>query len=123
MADTHQFSRALRLKCPRCGQGDLFTDNNPYNLSHLSDMPKRCPHCQLKYEPETGFYYGAMWISYAIGVLLSLIIIGLLIFALDVEVLYAFLAVVAFHLAFSPYLFRFSRALWLSFYVYQHRDI
>ena len=122
MAGSGQFSRAVRLKCPRCGEGDLFEDGNPYNLGKLADMPKRCPSCDQVFEPEAGFYYGAMWISYAVGVFLSLILVGLLVL-IRVPVLYAFLAVVAFHLLFSPYLFRLSRSVWLSFYVHQHRDV
>lgn len=123
MSSRTQLNRALRLKCPRCGESDLFKDPNPFNLGHLSEMHRQCPHCKLKIEPETGFYYGAMWISYAIGVFASLILIGLLILAFHVDTLWAFIAVVVFHIVFSPYLFRLARAVWLSFYVNQHRDI
>lgn len=118
-----QLGVALRLKCPRCKTGNLFTDSNPYNLNTLAKMPRHCPDCKLKLDPETGFYYGAMWISYAIGVLLSVFIICVCIFAFGMEVLWAFITMVIVHLLFSPYLFRFSRALWLSFYVNNHRDI
>lgn len=123
MPSNHQFQRAVQLKCPRCGEGELFHDRNPFNLSKLASMPKRCASCNLKLEPETGFYYGAMWISYAIGVLLSLLLAAILILALRIPTLYAFLIIMVFHLLFSPYLFRVSRAFWLSFYVHQHRDV
>jgi len=122
MANNHQFTRAVRLKCPRCGEGDLFVDNNPFNLAKLASMPKNCSSCGLKFEPETGFYYGAMWVSYLIGAFMSLIIIGILIIVFKMNTLYAFIAIAIFHLVFSPYLFRLSRAFWLSFFVHQHRD-
>lgn len=123
MSNESKLGAAFRLKCPRCRTGNLFIDPNPYNLSMLGKMPRECPHCKLKLEPETGFYYGAMWISYAVGVLLSVIIICLAIFAFHMDVLWAFIIMVIFHLIISPYLFRFSRALWISFYVNYHRDI
>ncbi len=28
-------------------------------------MPKRCPKCNMSYEPEPNFFYGAMYVSYA----------------------------------------------------------
>jgi len=122
MGQNHQFRRAVKLKCPRCGEGELFTDRNHYNLSKLGSMPRKCDHCGLKFEPETGFYYGAMWVSYLIGVFLSLIIVGILIIGFKMDTWLAFVLVVVFHLLFSPYLFRLSRAFWLSFYVHQHKD-
>lgn len=58
----------LRNKCPRCHEGKFFEVSNPYNLAKFSRMPENCPVCNQKYEPETGFYYGAMYVSYALGV-------------------------------------------------------
>ncbi|TGE22483.1 DUF983 domain-containing protein [Hymenobacter aquaticus] len=31
-------------------------------------MPERCPVCGVAYEPEPGFYWGAMFVSYAFSV-------------------------------------------------------
>lgn len=31
-------------------------------------MHKECPVCKANFEPEPGFYYGAMYISYALNV-------------------------------------------------------
>jgi ABC-type polysaccharide/polyol phosphate export permease len=101
----------------------MFTDRNPYHLRQLGKMPARCPQCNLKLLPEAGFYYGAMWISYLVGIILSVIIICVLLFVFHVELRWAFIAFIVFHILFSPYLFKFARSLWLSFYVHQHRDI
>jgi uncharacterized protein (DUF983 family) len=57
------FSRSLfNFTCPRCRRGKLFT--GPLRIKNALDMPDRCSHCGLKFEPEPGFYYGAMFISY-----------------------------------------------------------
>ncbi|MFT7032909.1 MAG: hypothetical protein ACJA2S_001410 [Cyclobacteriaceae bacterium] len=36
-------------------------------------MYKKCTVCNLTFEPEPGFYYGAMFISYAISMAMSVI--------------------------------------------------
>lgn len=54
----------LGQKCPRCHQGNMFT-HGMYNLAHYTEMPLACPVCGLAFEPEPGFYIGAMYISYA----------------------------------------------------------
>lgn len=86
-------------------------------------MYKRCPHCGLVFEPEAGFYYGAMFISYALGVVACLLLYAILYFVFGISVLWGFISIVVCLLAVSPYLFRFSRALWLSFFVNYHHDI
>jgi uncharacterized protein (DUF983 family) len=53
-------------KCPRCRVGDIFV--KPFNLTDPLNMPEACPECGQKTEPELGFYYGAMFLSYMIGI-------------------------------------------------------
>jgi uncharacterized protein (DUF983 family) len=67
---------AMRVqKCPRCHQGHLFTHGM------YTEIPPACPVCGLSFEPEPGFYIGAMYISYAFtpGIVL---LIGLLVYNL-----------------------------------------
>ena len=60
----------LNNKCPRCHEGKFFDSANPYNLAKMTSMPDKCPECGQPYEPEPGFYFGAMYVSYALGVAL-----------------------------------------------------
>ena len=102
----------LKLRCPRCHTGKLF-DHSALSI-HFMDMPSACPVCGQTYEPEPGFYYGAMYISsgFSTGILLS---IGFLLFYLahDPPVWVYVLAVTAAVLAVTPLLFRYSRAVML----------
>ncbi len=66
-------SVGFKLLCPKCGEGKLFLNPNPYNLKTLAEMPSHCPNCQLSFMPEPGFYYGAMFMSYVITVALSVL--------------------------------------------------
>ncbi len=58
----------LKFKCPHCHEGEFFKSRNPYDLKHFSDIEERCPKCDRSYYLEPGFYYGAMYVSYALGV-------------------------------------------------------
>ena len=102
----------LKLRCPRCHTGKLF-DHSATSF-HFMDMPTACPVCGQTYEPEPGFYYGAMYISsgFSTGILLS---IGFLLFYLahDPPVWVYVLTVTAAVLAVTPLLFRYSRAVML----------
>lgn len=64
--------------CPKCRRTPLFV--KPFDLSNPLKMHKSCSHCRQNFEPEPGFYYGAMFISYAISVFLFLPTALLLVF-------------------------------------------
>ncbi|GAA4338883.1 hypothetical protein GCM10023149_49220 [Mucilaginibacter gynuensis] len=57
---------AIQAKCPRCRKGDMFA-NSTYSLSG-QQMHKTCPHCGMTYEREPGYFYVAMFVSYAMNV-------------------------------------------------------
>src|SRR5947208_2929246 len=68
-------------KCPHCHHGDMFVNKNPYALKDMSEMPKNCPVCGISFFPETGFYWGSMYISYVMTVFFSainVVLIGLI---------------------------------------------
>ncbi|GAB3872503.1 hypothetical protein GCM10028824_22970 [Hymenobacter segetis] len=102
----------LELRCPRCHTGKLFT--HPALSTKFMEMPEACPVCRQTYEPEPGFYYGAMYISsgFSTGVLLA---IGFLLyyFASDPPLWVYVTTVAAAVLVITPLLFRYSRAVML----------
>jgi uncharacterized protein (DUF983 family) len=60
------FNAALHAKCPKCRRGDMFV-NNMYGLSGQK-MYDKCPHCGFTFEIEPGYFYVAMFVSYAMNV-------------------------------------------------------
>lgn len=68
-------------KCPRCRKGNLFT--KPFVLSKPLNMNQRCSECNLNFEPEPGYYFGAMFISYIWTGWIFLFIIGFCMLVLD----------------------------------------
>jgi len=59
----------FKKKCPQCHEGDFFVSHS-YDLSRVGDIHEHCNSCGLKYEHEPGFYYGAMYVAYGLGVAL-----------------------------------------------------
>lgn len=103
----------LALRCPRCRQGALFT-HPALNLGKFDEMPVACPVCGQAYEPEVGFYWGAMYISYGFSTVL-VAIVGVLLYFLahDPDVWVYVLAVAGAVLIFTPLMFRYARAVML----------
>src|SRR6476660_5498670 len=103
----------IQAKCPRCHYGDMFPSSNPYDFKHLGKMHERCPVCGQTYYPETGFYYGAMYMSYVMTVVfsaVSLVLIGVLSHWNMYTLIFgnAALLILGF-----PLFYRYARVLWL----------
>lgn len=104
-------------KCPRCHKGKMFENDNPYNLSNGLKMKESCSSCKLKYERETGFFYGAMYVSYALmsGILIVWFLVDL--FWLHTSAIVLFSLVVSTMALLFPLAFRWARTIWLNFFV------
>ena len=102
-------------KCPRCRQGDIFKFPLP-KVRYFWKMNHHCPHCGITFEPEPGFYFGAMFISYAFSVaLLTVVGVGLFILFHPPEWVYLTSVIISV-LLFTPLSFRYSRILFLYFF-------
>jgi uncharacterized membrane protein YedE/YeeE len=87
------------------------------------EMPDACPVCHQTYEPEPGFYYGAMYISSGFSTALLLAIGFLLFYLAHDPPLWVYIGAVAGAvLAVAPLLFRYSRALMLYGFGGAHFD-
>jgi uncharacterized protein (DUF983 family) len=98
--------------CPRCRAGRIFSTSI---FRIFPRMNPRCPACGLKFEREQGYFLGAMYFSYAIGIvaisLLALIVWALLGWDLPESVGTGFLL----FLPAAPVVTFFSRVLWIYF--------
>lgn len=116
------FASLFKHKCSRCRTGDMFQTKKIYDLKRFMKMNTRCPVCDQFLELEPGFYYGTSYVSYMLTVALSAatfvawwVFIG---FSLNDNRLFWWIGINAVVLLLSqPYLMRFSRSMWLSFFV------
>ena len=115
MKKRSKISAIWNYKCPRCHHGDLF--EKPFIVTNAFKMPKKCEHCNQPYEPEPGFYFGAMFISYIITGFLFLAIAGISLILLDLSINQTTALVLAVGALFFIFFFRISRVLWIHFIV------
>ena len=107
----------IKQKCPKCQNGDLFEYKNSYRFKNITTMYEQCPHCGMKYEQEPGFFYGAMYVSYALTVALW-VTLAVVIFTFNNMSPWLFLGIgVAALFLFLPIIYRLSRAIWLNIFV------
>jgi hypothetical protein len=103
-------------KCPQCHHGRVLK-YPPYQINKLLDTEETCAHCQLKYEKEPGFFYGALYVSYALtsGIFIVAYILQLTVFELPVTQFA--IGMLSLLLLTFPLIARWSRVLWLNFFV------
>jgi uncharacterized protein (DUF983 family) len=99
--------RGIRLRCPVCGRGKLFRG--------WLRMNETCSACGAKFERESGFFLGSIYINYGLTALIVAIAYPLLLFneVVDERVLLA--GTLVFVILFPIWFFRYARSLWLGF--------
>ncbi|OLB37325.1 MAG: hypothetical protein AUG14_05165 [Candidatus Rokubacteria bacterium 13_1_20CM_2_68_19] len=98
--------RAVRLRCPRCGQTPLFRG--------WFSMARECALCGLVFERAQGYFVGAIYINYAVS---SVIAVGgfFVLWAwFDLPNRWQFAIWVPFLIVFPLWFFRYSRSFWLA---------
>jgi uncharacterized protein (DUF983 family) len=103
-------SAILRQLCPRCRTGRIFQKSI---FTGFPPMNERCPSCGLKFAREEGYFLGAMYISYGLG-LITILLFGFLLWEFTHWTLMraVFWGIVLF-LPLAPGLALFSRVLWI----------
>lgn len=102
-------------RCPRCRRGKIF-QYSFYHLTKFDRMFQHCPVCGLRYEIEPGYFYGAMYVSYALsgGIALAMGFLISLLLPDASEWTYVGIICPAI-LLFAPLNFRISRIVWLHY--------
>ena len=102
-----------KLRCPRCHQGQLFS-YSALNVTKFARMPAQCPVCGQTFEPEPGFYFGSMYITFGFNVATFLVLGVLLYYLLDDPDTWVYVGVItAVTVLLTPIILRYSRALML----------
>jgi uncharacterized protein (DUF983 family) len=103
----------LQCKCPRCQSGPMFKHSST-KLTKFMQMHEFCPQCNLRFEIEPGFFWGAMYVSYAITTGLMLITCAILVWGFNDPDFWVYVTcIVTVMLGSLPWVFRYSRMLML----------
>ena len=102
--------------CPQCRNGNMFKYSS-IKISKFDEMHTHCPNCNLRFEVEPGFWYGAMFMSYGFTILL-LIVMGFSLFYLfnDPSVMYYIVPITIISILVVPFNFRISRSVYLHLF-------
>lgn len=105
-------------KCPVCQEESMYKESNPYKLSQTLKMQDRCSHCNTKYKIEPSFFYGAMYVSYPVGIAFAVaaFVISNLFFKLNLVA--TFLIIAGTMITFLPVILRLSRNIWINFFMH-----
>ena len=120
MKKTPKLYAIIKGKCPQCRRGPIFTGNMyGFNIQRTNYS---CPHCAQRFEIEPGYFYAAMYVSYAMN-MAEMISMGFATYylsggRLDFDSLWLYVGVIFLgSLLLSPLNYRYSRIIllhWLS---------
>ncbi len=85
-------------------------------------MHGQCPRCGASFSPEPGFYYGAMFVSYALSVALFAFVGLILYFFFHPSDLDYLIWITIAAILFTPISFRYSRVLFLFWFGGYHYE-
>ena len=86
-------------------------------------MHTHCSSCHLKYEKEPGFFYGAMYVSYALTVAIFVTVWVLNLWFLNLSTTAFIIAVVVSLVGLMTVVFRTARLIWLNFFVRYNKEM
>jgi uncharacterized protein (DUF983 family) len=108
--------------CPVCQEESMYKEKNPYKLNRVFKMHERCGHCGTKYKIEPSFFYGAMYVSYAVGIAFAIAAFVVAYLLFETSLLGSFFAIVGTLVVFMPVIMRLSRNIWINLFFSYKKD-
>ena len=99
--------RAVRLRCPHCGDGSLFCGWFTMNAA--------CPRCGRVHEREPGFFLGSIYVNYGVTAVAVTALYLTLFFASHVSPTFRLVVCAAVSVLLPILFFRHARAIWVAF--------
>lgn len=108
--------------CPVCQEESMYKDPNSYNLLNAFKMYERCSHCDTKYKIEPSFFFGAMYVSYGLGVGVSIAAFIISYYLLGLGLLPNFFIITGSLIVLFPLILRFSRNIWINLFLHYKKS-
>ena len=103
--------------CPKCHEESMYLYQNPYDIFNLYKMHEKCSHCGLKYQVEPSFFYGAMYVSYGITVLIGIVIFLILNSLVELNANKSLLAIIIGIVVLMPITARLARNIYINMFI------
>jgi hypothetical protein len=95
----------------------MFPSGTLYS-SRFAQMHPSCPCCGQVFEPEPGYYYGAMYVSFGFSTAVFLLVLFVLnLLVAEITMAMVLTSVLVIVVGFLPITFRLSRVLWINIFV------
>ena len=107
----------LTGSCPRCQNESMYLDKNPLNFSKILKMHEKCSHCDLTYQIEPSFFYGAMYVSYGLNVALSIAAFVISYLFIHSSLKTSFISIIVSNIVLFPFVLRWSRNIYINLFV------
>jgi uncharacterized protein (DUF983 family) len=100
----------LHQRCPRCRTGRIFRYSIYRGFPKMND---RCLVCDLKFDREPGYFLGAMYVSYGLGVVIVAALAALLWWVTGWWITKDTIWAVILFLPLAPTITLLARVLWI----------
>jgi len=107
----------LTGSCPKCHSESMYQSKSLHNPSLTLKMNETCSHCNTKYKIEPSFFYGAMYISYGVGIAFGVAAFVITYIFLKTSLKISFLTIIGTLILFMPVIMRISRNIWINFFI------
>src|SRR6476661_8212059 len=104
--------------CPKCQLESMYVNKNPFVITQTMQMHERCSHCGTKYKMEPNFFFGAMYVSYAVAVLIGMLLFALAYFAFEATVKTSFIVIFIGLIVLMPWITRLSRNIYINMFMH-----
>lgn len=109
--------------CPKCHQESMYSNKNPYVITDTLKINECCSKCDTKYRIEPSFFYGAMYVSYAVGIAFAVAAYVISNLILNANLKVTFLSIVGTLVVFMPIIMRLSRNIWINFFMHYDKSL
>jgi len=87
------------------------------NWKNFSRMHTHCPVCKLRFEVEPGFFIGAMYVSYAMSIMVFVLVSAFIYVVFNnPDFIFYMIGIPLVVLILLPIMFRYSRVLFLHLF-------
>lgn len=108
--------------CPKCHGSHMYVNKNPYVLTQTMKMHDSCGNCGFRYKVEPNFFFGAMFVSYAVSVFTGIMIFLLCYYGFKMGLLDIFIAIFAGLIILMPAISRISRNIYINIFVSYNKE-
>lgn len=109
--------------CPKCHQESMYVNPNPYALSETLKINDKCSHCNTRYRMEPSFFYGSMYVSYAVGIAFAVAAFVISYDLFESSLLTAFISIIITLVVLIPVIMRLSRNIWINLFMHYDKEI